>query len=129
MVRLRPLPPSKSGIGLRTGVGLVFRHSSRIVLMPASSLSNRSFSVKNGMSKTRCSFWFHPAPTPSSKRPPESESTDAASLASTPGSRNVMGVTIGPNSIVFVHSAANASDSQHSMQSRSPVFVPIRETR
>ena len=50
-----------------------------------------------------------------------------AILARSAGGRNVIGLTIGPNSIVSVHSAARASDVQHSMQSRST--MPITEKR
>ena len=119
------MPPINSGIGFRAGFGLVFFQMSRIVSIPRSRFSKRSFSLKNGMPKTECSFSFQPAPTPSRRRPPERASTEAAIFARTAASRNVIGVTMGPNSIFFVHSAVRARDSQHSMQSRSA--SPISE--
>src|ERR1700674_2606934 len=60
-------------------------------------------------------------------RPPERTSTDAAILARIAGSRNVMGLTIGPSWMRLVHSAASESETHVSMQSRSG--VPIKEVR
>ena len=47
--------------------------------------------------------------------------------ASRAGGLNVIGLTIGPISMFFVHSAASASEIQHSMQSWSG--RPFRETK
>ena len=44
-VRLAPLPPIRSGIGLRAGFGLDVLHVSRKSGMPASTRSKRSFIV------------------------------------------------------------------------------------
>ena len=49
---------------------------------------------------------FHPAPMPSSKRPPESRSRVAPSLASTIGSRSVSRAMAVPMRSVFVEAAA-----------------------
>ena len=57
---------------------------------------------------------FHPAPMPSSKRPPESRSRVAHSFASTMGSRSVSSAMAVPTRRVFVAAAAYASPTRGS---------------
>src|SRR6266849_653317 len=65
------------------------------------------------MPNSTCSRSYQPAPTPRMSRPLERMSTAAAIRANSAGGRNVIGLTIGPISIRFVHSAASASDVHH----------------
>ena len=52
---------------------------------------------------------FQPAPTPNTKRPPESRSSEEISLASTIGSCSITRHTLVPTISFFVAAAANAS--------------------
>src|SRR5260221_3329578 len=109
----------------RTGLGFDLSHVSRMIRMPSSRLSKRSFREGNGMWYAECSASYQPAPTPRTSRPPERMSTEVAILASTAGGRKVIGETLGPKVIRLVHSAQSASDTHVSMQSRwySPITL------
>ena len=71
-----------------------------------------------------CSASNHPAPMPSSTRPPLIWSTLATLIASGPGSRNVALVIIVPSRIVVVSRASPASVTQASLGPGRP-SVPI----
>src|SRR5438128_180768 len=62
--------------------------------MPSSKRSKRSLSGGSPIPKASCSATFHPAPTPSTSRPPERRSTAAAIRASRAGCRNVIGLPV-----------------------------------
>ena len=63
---------------------------------------------------SRCSRSYHPAPMPTSTRPPETWSTVSAWRASTLGCRKVAGDTIVPMRIRVVTTASAASVAQAS---------------
>jgi hypothetical protein len=67
-----------------------------------------------------CSARFHPAPRPSSIRPPLIASTCATLMASGPGSRKVADVTSVPSRIVLVCTASAPSVTQESVGPGSP---------
>jgi hypothetical protein len=62
-----------------------------------------------------CSASYHPAPRPSSTRPPLIRSTWATEIASGPGWRKVAEVTMVPSRIVEVSRARPASVTQESV--------------
>jgi hypothetical protein len=90
----------------------------------SSNRSNRSRVPGNGMAYAVCSASYHPAPMPSSTRPPLIWSTCATEIASGPGSRNVADVISVPSRIVEVSRASPASVSQASVGPGRP-SVPI----
>jgi hypothetical protein len=65
----------------------VLSSSERMISMPSSNRSNRCVSVPSSMPYAEDSISFHPAPMPSSNRPPEMMSSVAAMLAVTAGWR------------------------------------------
>ena len=75
----------------------VFVSSETITSIPSSNRSERSCSEPSGMPYASDSITFHPAPMPSSKRPPEMWSIVAAMLAVTAGWRWCMPLTIAPS--------------------------------
>ena len=75
----------------------------------SSRRSKRSPVGGNGMPYAACSRSFHPAPSPSSTRPPLMASTCATAIASGPGRRNVTGDTRVPSRSVVVSRARPAS--------------------
>lgn len=65
----------------------------RQIASSSSSRSNRSPSAGNPIPYASCSATSHPAPTPSTARPPEITSSVVTALASSPGARSVTGLT------------------------------------
>ncbi len=91
----------------------------------SSNRSNRSLVPGKGIPYAACSASNQPAPRPSSALPPDIASTCATSMASTPGSRNVAGLTSVPRRIRFVSRARPASVTQASVEPGSPLTSPM----
>ena len=83
-------------------------------------MSNRSRVSGNGIPYAECSASYHPAPMPSSTRPPLIWSTPATAIASGPGCRNVALVISVPSRMVLVSRARPARVTHASLGPGSP---------
>ncbi len=92
----------------------------------SSSISNRSLVDGNGMPNAACSRSYQPAPRPSSTRPPLIASACATWIASTPGRRNVTGVTSVPSRIRLVSRPSAARVIHASVEPGPGEPSPIR---
>ena len=142
-VRFSPPPPINTGSGRCNGFGKHSAPSSRKCVpaneagpsahsacttwTPSSSRSMRSRSDGKGRPKASCSGTFHPAPMPSTKRPPDSRSICAAMRASNDGWRNVMDETSGPKRMRELCSATSTNERKVSSASR--LCGPEREKK
>ena len=86
--------------------------------MMVKASSNRATRLSKGNPKARYSRSFHPAPRPSTSRPPEIASTVAAIFASIAGAWNDVDATKGPSWTRDVTVARAANDVQASQGPR-----------
>ena len=92
----------------------------------SSKRSNRSPTGGNGSPYAECSASNHPAPIPSSTRPPLIWSTCATEMASGPGSRKVAAVMSVPSRIRLVSRARPARVSHASVGPGRPSPPMVR---